>query len=487
MRRKASYRILADTFRDFTEQTSIHGLKYVCQRNISLSERIFWALVTFCGVAMAIFMTTLFWNRYTSNPTRTTITTLHAPTLAMPFPAVTICNENLVLESKVRTFVKTLKYDNISEDDLVDLFFQLQAFTNSDQVYWNLQDLKSLHFLMSENKYNLEDVLREVGPNCKEMLMSCQWNFRIVNCVEVFRDTYTKLGLCCTFYGHWRLSSILEKMKCLFLNRLKNKRTYTDNYGTEGTLSLVINPKIEKNTYIQGAGLRILFHDALSYPDFRALKKIITTGTQTQIQIFGTKILCSSGVSELSLEQRGCVFPGEVKVKHFSTYSDANCLIEKEAYELMDACGCVPYYYDFSEFPKCNILQLPCFIQASTRNGSWQDFSNDCPASCEDTLYEVKTTQVKLEKGDFYYIHSRDYIENLEEHTTQLKIYFVKFQKILQRDLLFSTVSLIASFGGIYSLFIGCSVITICEIIYYCTLRLLVKKHISERQIDSRK
>lgn len=93
---------------------------------------------------------------------------------------------------------------------------------------------------------------------------------------------------------------------------------------------------------------QILFHDALSYPDFRALKKIITTGTQTQIQIFGTKIVCSPGMSKLDLEQRGCVFPGEIRLKHFATYSDANCIIEKQAYEIMEICGCVPFYYNFS-------------------------------------------------------------------------------------------------------------------------------------------
>ncbi|XP_044746547.1 sodium channel protein Nach-like isoform X2 [Coccinella septempunctata] len=435
--------------------------------------RIFWAMVTFCSIGMAIYMTTLFWDRYTSNPTRTTVTTLHAPTIALPFPAVTLCNENIVVESKVRALVETLNYSNVSEDDLINCFLQLQALTNQDQVIWNVQDFQKLHLVLHRNNLTILDVISRVGQNCEEMLLNCQWNFMSVNCSEVFRNTYSKLGLCCTFYGNLRFNK---------------KQTFTDNYGTEGTLSLVTNPKVEPNKYFLGAmGLRILFHDALSYPDFRALKKIITTGTQTQIQIFGTKIVCSSGMSKLALEQRGCVFPGEVTLRHFTTYSDANCLIEKQAYEMMDICGCVPFYYDFIDFPKCNTLQLACFIEASIRNESWLEYSDDCPASCEDTLYEVKTTQVKLEKGDFYYIHSGDYIENLEEHTTQLKIYFVKFQKILQRDLLFSTVSLIASFGGIYSLFMGCSLITICEIIYYCTLRLFVKKQISKRTMDSRK
>ncbi|KAL3285478.1 hypothetical protein HHI36_000010 [Cryptolaemus montrouzieri] len=454
VRRESSLQIISETFRDFTKHTSIHGLKYVCQKNLLLAERIFWAIATLVGIGLAVYMTTLFWGRYTSNPTRTTIKTLHAPTIAIPFPAVTLCNENVVIGSKVQEFIRSLKYDNNSESDLEDAFLELEAFTNPKKISWNEESMKQLNKVLNENNYDLAGTMAKVGQNCNELFVKCQWNFQNVNCTDLFLDSYTKSGMCCTFYG---------------FGRNKNKQTFTDNYGTEGTLSVIVNPLIEPNKFTEGSrGLRVLLHNSLSYPDFRALKKIISTGTQTHLQIIGTRIMCSAEVARLSIEQRECVFPGEVRLKYFKTYTDANCLIERETDELMRICRCVPYYFHFSE------------------TDSVEDNEESCPSPCEDSLYEVKSTHVKLEKGDFYHIKEADNMEHLEEHTTHLKIYFVKFQKVLRRDLLFSTASLMASVGGIYSLFIGCSFLTICEIIYYCTLRLIVNKHLSGKYVDSK-
>lgn len=51
---------------------------------------------------------------------------------------------------------------------------------------------------------------------------------------------------------------LLTLMEIFIFYRLQNIRTFTDNYGTEGTLSIVINPKLEPNKFFQGAmGLRV--------------------------------------------------------------------------------------------------------------------------------------------------------------------------------------------------------------------------------------
>ncbi|KAK9893081.1 hypothetical protein WA026_023645, partial [Henosepilachna vigintioctopunctata] len=360
------------------------------------------------------------------------------------------------------------KCDNCSDTILKKAFHSLQALTHPKSLVWDEELMRNLSDILNENNYNLETVMEMIGQNCKELLVKCQWEFKVVNCMEIFMENYSKYGLCCTFYG---------------TKRVRNEHTYTENYGTEGTLSVIINPMIEKNTYsMKPRSIKVLFHDSLSYPEFRALKKIITTGTQTHMQILGTRIMCSAEVAELAIEQRECVFPDEVHLKYFKTYSDANCLIEREADEFIRICGCVPFYFDFTGKRKCNIHQISCVIDNVLRNNTWQEASDFCPASCEDFLYEVKTTHVKLEKGNFHHLVSDDELDKLEEHTTQLKIYFVEFQKVLRRDLMFSTISLIASFGGIYSLLMGCSFLTICEIFYYLTLRLMVNRYIFMKQ-----
>ena len=68
----------------------------------------FWMVVVLAGLGGAGYMTVLFWNRYTSNPTRTSILTAYAPNTAVPFPAVTLCNINRIMADQVEEFVEDL-------------------------------------------------------------------------------------------------------------------------------------------------------------------------------------------------------------------------------------------------------------------------------------------------------------------------------------------------------------------------------------------
>lgn len=51
-------------------------------------------------------MTMIFWDRYSSNPIRTTIQSSHKPTTAIPFPGVTICTALRVIPKKLDDFLK---------------------------------------------------------------------------------------------------------------------------------------------------------------------------------------------------------------------------------------------------------------------------------------------------------------------------------------------------------------------------------------------
>lgn len=70
--------------------------------------RILWLIIVLLGITGSIFMVQLFWQRYLSNPTRSSILSFHAPTTTIPFPAVTICNINRIITSKLEKFVKSL-------------------------------------------------------------------------------------------------------------------------------------------------------------------------------------------------------------------------------------------------------------------------------------------------------------------------------------------------------------------------------------------
>lgn len=66
------------------------------------------------------------------------------------------------------------------------------------------------------------------------------------------------------------------------------------------------------------------------------------------MQVSASRIVCSSDIKRLSIEQRQCVYSEEVRLKYFQLYSDTNCLTECEETYLYARCGCVPFYYPFS-------------------------------------------------------------------------------------------------------------------------------------------
>lgn len=53
-------------------------------------------------------MVGILWNTFISKPTRVYTETLQATTDVIPFPAVTICNTNIISKRKVKEFVNQL-------------------------------------------------------------------------------------------------------------------------------------------------------------------------------------------------------------------------------------------------------------------------------------------------------------------------------------------------------------------------------------------
>uniref|UniRef100_A0A6P7H609 Sodium channel protein Nach-like n=1 Tax=Diabrotica virgifera virgifera TaxID=50390 RepID=A0A6P7H609_DIAVI len=69
-----------------------------------------------------------------------------------------------------------------------------------------------------------------------------------------------------------------------------------------------------------------------------------------------------------------------------------------------------------------------------------------------------------------------------DDSSVLLNVFFSEQnQCVYLRDTIFSTVYLLSSFGGVYSLFLGCSLITVIEVFYYFTVRLTVNMKIFEK------
>lgn len=119
--------MLTATFKTFAANTSMHGVKYISDERNSPKEKLvsilfhaviyvillhnfrkFWAVVLIISTVGCIYMVALLWNNFISKPTRVYTETSQAATDVIPFPAVTICNTNIISKTKLKDFVSEL-------------------------------------------------------------------------------------------------------------------------------------------------------------------------------------------------------------------------------------------------------------------------------------------------------------------------------------------------------------------------------------------
>ena len=84
----------------FASNATLHGLRYTVQNELSIPRRAIWLLTLCASASFYTYSATISVGKFMSRPTKTVITQL-TPTGGLKFPAVTICNLNKFMKSKI--------------------------------------------------------------------------------------------------------------------------------------------------------------------------------------------------------------------------------------------------------------------------------------------------------------------------------------------------------------------------------------------------
>ena len=84
---------LRHVFSDFCQNTSAHGFQYWVSAG-SLPERLLWITIVGCGFTFAFILVRSAMNQWFKNPSSVDIKTFSRSANEVPYPAITICNEN---------------------------------------------------------------------------------------------------------------------------------------------------------------------------------------------------------------------------------------------------------------------------------------------------------------------------------------------------------------------------------------------------------
>lgn len=191
-------------------------------------------------------------------------------------------------------------------------------------------------------------------------------------------------------------------------------------------------------------------------------------------------MVVTENLESYEVSARECYLEAERKLKYFRSYTRSNCQVECSANYTLKKCGCIHHSMPRMRYEKmCNFSQQECYsngkidtlihIMEKSLNTSKSVHQHgktacDCFPACTSLEYdgEVSVDELRYFGKTKIGRHFQSFV----------KIFFNHDDFIYsKRSELYSFTDFIANFGGILGLFLGVSLLSIVEVIYFIAFR----------------
>ena len=280
----------------FASNTTLHGLRYTVQKGLSIPRRVTWLIFLCAAASLYTYNATVSFERFVSRPTKTVITQ-ETPTDGLKFPAVTICNLNKFMKSKI---------DMADEDEnFVKMRLNISGCSEIREVRGNLSCGQALlcaydgygyAFVDGCDKTTRQNILNVLNGTSKRLLdeerflanyghdvtglvlQYCRFSIDQTCSEKDFVPTLTKKGLCYTFNSGSSNSAVF----------------HSEFEGPELGLSVVLNIQDNESTLgVFSTGLNLVVHDQKTFIN-RHIGFNILPGTHSLVAVKLIKVSCFS-------------------------------------------------------------------------------------------------------------------------------------------------------------------------------------------------
>ena len=279
----------------FASNTTLHGLRYVADKSHSILRRVIWFIFLGTAATAYVYLASLSLNKYFSRPIKTVISQ-ETPTEGLNFPAVTICNLNKFMRSKI---------DVADEDEnFVKMGLNISGCSEIRKVRGNLtcgqaflcvyspygpalvkgcngtmqQNIMNALTRSSHRLFNEEEFHTKYGHDIASMSSSflfCRF-MQTTTCSEGdFLPKLTQYGICFTFNSG--------------KDGVPRRAIYE---GPEYGLSIFFDVQTNESTFSQfSSGLKVIVHDQNTFVN-RHNGFNIVPGTHASVGVKLRKVSC---------------------------------------------------------------------------------------------------------------------------------------------------------------------------------------------------
>ncbi|XP_017770444.1 PREDICTED: pickpocket protein 28-like [Nicrophorus vespilloides] len=496
---------LTNYITEFTENTSLHGVRYLGEKKRTVFEKICWTTIFAISLFLCIELILKTYQKWDNSPVIVSFAQSPTPVWQIPFPAVTICPE---MKMRQRVF----NYTDFYHRNLANNLTEEEAKQYSDASL--VCDTHLFHH--GGNLTNLEtlDFLAKVAPQFEEVLMMCKWTNMNETCSNLYTTVLTEDGICFTFnmldrddiytnevyhnkdflkHGHDRHGWTLEKGYLKDAGRNTFPRRALSS-GSKAGLTLLLRAFEQDIDYIcKGPvqGFKLLFHHPLEVPRMSTQYFRVPLNQEVIVNVKPDMITISEALRNYDPHRRQCYFSSERQLRYYKNYTQQNCEVECLTNFTLATCGCVAHHMPHTEStPICGSGNTICMamavhkllaVQVDEGISSFHEGDDEikegkcnCLPACTSLTYNAETSQADFNWQALFRAYKSDLNEFPGIQMARVTIFFKEMQFITsERNELYGYTDFLANCGGLLGLFIGFSFLSVIETIYFVTLRLV--------------
>ncbi|XP_039276827.1 sodium channel protein Nach-like isoform X2 [Nilaparvata lugens] len=446
-----------------------------------------------CFICASLLVATM-WQRFSNAPTVTVVKDTHLPLHLFPFPAISICPNNKIKRTVAIEYISRQVKIAIPHK-MVHFFLNVLSLFQHPYYSRMLEYLDECEEILPDlEKINITDLMIMSLPACRELLLECSWHGKPENCCELFSLQRSEEGFCYTFNSmtsqkHNQCNDLqntltdkdtLHKkhndfnMECILRRNTAAGAATGMEVFMKGMSSSEFLP--DQLNFVRYSGVRVQVHHVTEYPEAgMGFPVPAEHGTKMSATVKPSLTRSTDAIRNLPVNVRNCYFADEKHLGVSNSYTEKSCLIECRLDYLFEVCGCRPYYFNLLDntIPVCNASRLRCVAEHSVelrffspptetlRGFEEQEmFSplncSDCLPTCHENMYDVDNELIK------------DTMPMSQTSFGYLDIYYKNEGAVkYQRDVTFGWLDLLVSFGGIAGLFLGFSLLSIVEVVYW--------------------
>ncbi|XP_044759460.1 pickpocket protein 28-like [Coccinella septempunctata] len=513
--------------RQYCEVSSIQGLSYMINTN-TLVGRIWWIIIFALGIAGSCWMVYEILDKWTTTPVLVSLATKEDTINGIPFPAVTLCPEAKISRTCLNYTDLLIARRNgkmrgfeFSEH----MFYDYMASICRPENHQSTISILTSHRTNGTQSEEEED---DNGPDlsdygeffraCKSVELKnayCSWMGQSKNCKDILTPILTDQGLCYSFnmYDVRDIFSEINDMEYypetsnrrqdwnpdkgfsdgLDLENMYPRRSFLS--GANNALVVVIlTDKDDLNYACQDfalQGMRVTLHTASRIPRLGQIFFSVGLDRLTTVSVTPSVTETSNRIKQYSPEKRACFFGYEKKLKYFKYYSQSSCNFECWTNYTISKCGCVAFYMPRDNMTKvCNVRKRFCLENARVSynedilrqrlntgtkvEGNATTVCN-CLPLCSDVTYNAEIAASEWNFNDDDEVEFDDTREEMSRYRASAIKVFFKNRYFLpnQRDELYGTSDMVSNIGGALSLFTGFALVSLAEIIYFLSIKLI--------------